>query len=184
MPVLLWAAAPPSLLQGLPDVLQQAALKFIALGSEWNFKARRGALGQHEIIRRAFGIAGKTEIRPIANDRLALGEGVPAFPGRAAVRIGTVHAGDDHIGLVDGCHVHLEDRARRFASRLVLLWQPNIEALAFEEARQFVIETLFGKRKERAREIELGHSVLPRRHPAPRPREVKESRFVFLPAAT
>ena len=63
--------------------------------------------------RRARRIAGDAEIRPKADDRLAPGIGVAAFPGSAAVGIGTVHAGHHHVSLVDRFHVHAKDCAGR-----------------------------------------------------------------------
>ena len=39
--------------------------------------------------------------KPVGVARLALDMGVTAFPRGAAVRIGTVHAGDHHVGPVD-----------------------------------------------------------------------------------
>src|ERR1700730_8692626 len=95
------------------------------------------AFAEHEIVRRALGIAADTEIRSVADDRLSFRVSVAAFPGGAAVGIGAVHAGDDRVGPIQSLDVHLKDGRRRIAAWLMLLRQPNLEALAFEEARQF-----------------------------------------------
>src|ERR1700728_2018675 len=85
-------------------VFQQALTECFGFRVKRNLKTYRCALGEHEIVRSAFGVARDTEIRPIADDRLALGESVAALPGGPAVGIGTVHAGDDQIGAFDRFH--------------------------------------------------------------------------------
>jgi hypothetical protein len=46
----------------------------------------------------------------------------------------------------------------------MFLRQPNLETLAFEEAGQVGVETLFGQREQRTGQIDFGHGVLLRRH--------------------
>ena len=60
-------------------------MKFGRLRAERNLKTRRGALAEHEIIRRGLGVAGDTKIRPVTDDRLALGEDIATLPGGAVL---------------------------------------------------------------------------------------------------
>ena len=140
-----------------------------------SFEPRRRAFGQHQIIRRTFGVAGNAEIGPEADDRLAFGVGVAALPGGAAVGIGAVHAGHDHVGPIERRDVHLEDRLGGVAARLVLLRQPDLKALAFEKSREFNIEVLLGQGEQRAGEIDFRHGLL-QIHSAPPSRTGKASR--------
>ena len=57
-------------------------------------------------------------------------------------------------------HVHIKDRLGGIAARLVLLRQPDLEALAFQETREFDVETLLGQGEQRTGEIDFRHGLL------------------------
>src|SRR5690242_17633363 len=72
----------------------------------------------------------------------------------------------NHVRPVHGLDVHAKNAFRSslalLPARLVLLRQPNFEALLFQEARQVGVETLFGKGEQRTGEIEFRHGASPR----------------------